>query len=139
MLGNWDQMLKGARFIWYYWSQALEAHLEENEEYFEFKGKTACFRYLDGKIIHERIIRKWKNKPEWEIMDVIHNKPDNEAMKQLWHSPLDDKLIFDSQARLKKEKSLYSSYYGQKEFVNQFVFTADAKENTIKTTIAIIV
>jgi hypothetical protein len=134
MLGNWDQMLKGARFIWYYWSQALEAHLEENEEYFEFRGKTACFRYLGEKIIHERIIRKWKDKPEWEITDVIHNKPDNEAMKQLWHTKSSG-LTFKSSGEKSITKGLFSEYYGKMEDNRQIEFST--KEQTIKTTIKI--
>ncbi len=31
MLDNLDQMLKGERFVWYNWSQALDASLYETE------------------------------------------------------------------------------------------------------------
>jgi hypothetical protein len=138
ILDNHDQMLKGARFIWYYWSQAMNVRLKEENEYFEFRGKVSCFRHLSTDIIHERIIRKYKNKPEWHITDIIHNKPDDRQMQQLWHFPGNNRLRCESSNPFKKEKSFYSSCYGQKELVNKVIFTADKKENRIKTTITII-
>jgi hypothetical protein len=137
MLDDYDQMLKGARFIWYYWSQAINAQIEEQNEWFEFRGKVSCFRHLSANIIHERIIRKYKNKPEWHITDIIHNKPDGKQIKQLWHFPENDRLRWDSLNPFKKEKTFYSPYYGQKELVNRFIFTAGEKENRIETKITI--
>jgi hypothetical protein len=138
MLNEDDQMLKGDRFIWYYWSQSIAAGMEEKKEYIEFRGKTACFRQLSTDIVHERIIRKYKNKPEWEITDIIHNKPDNKQIKQFWHFPINSRLKFESDSPFQKEKSFHASCYGQKEAVNQIVCTAGKKENRIKTNITII-
>lgn len=36
MLDNNNQMLKGARFIWFYWSQALKASIQELDESYCF-------------------------------------------------------------------------------------------------------
>jgi hypothetical protein len=138
MLNEDDQMLKGERFIWYCWSQAMDVHLEEYADYYEFRGKVACFRYLSSRIVHERIVRKFKNKPEWIIEDIIHNKPDKTQLNQLWHSPAGERLIFDSKAIMKKGKTDYSTRYGQKESIDQFAFCTDTKENTIKTKITIV-
>lgn len=57
-LGENDQMLKGDRFIWYYWTQALGAELTENDDKFMFNGQISAFRQVDNKAIHKRKINK---------------------------------------------------------------------------------
>ena len=138
MLDNQDQMLKGARFIWYYWSQAVDMKIKEEQDYFELKGRVSCFRQLSGSIIHERIVRKMKNKPEWFIEDRIENKPEFVRMKQLWHTPDVKKLHFDSNQPSIIKKSVCSHYYGQKAMIDQIVFSANAQENEINTKMTII-
>ena len=138
MLDNHDQMLKGSRFIWYDWSQAIDAQIKEDQEYFEFKGKVSCFRYLSHDIIHERIVRKMKNKPEWQIEDKIENKPKFASMKQIWHTPDKNNLNFESEHSSKIEKSACSLYYGQKEEIDQIVFNSDNQSNIIQTKIDIL-
>jgi len=138
ILDDRDQMLKGSRFIWYDWSQAVDVRIKEEPEYFEFKGRVSCFRHLSRHIIHERIVRKMKNKPEWQIEDRIENKPEFVCMKQLWHTPDVKKLRFDSQQPSKIEKSACSLYYGQKEMVDQIIFSTDAKGDTISTKMNVI-
>lgn len=44
MLGNNNQMLKGARFMWFYWSQALKASIQELDDSYCFSGVVSCFR-----------------------------------------------------------------------------------------------
>ena len=136
MIDDYDQMLKGPRFVWLNWSQALEANLVECDEYYEFEGEVSCFTYLNPQITHKRIIRKYKNKPEWEITDKIKNKPENACIKQLWH-----KFSTDSITVLPKNKediiicnseSWYSGYYGEKIRNYQTAVTC-RKNNTIIT------
>jgi len=95
MLGNNDQMLKGARFIWYYWTQCVSARLEEKENEFVFEGTITAFTYLNKKIKHKRKIIKHKNNSYWKIEDEIINKPNKTPMKQIWHihPAVKDKLI----------------------------------------------
>lgn len=119
MLDDYDQMLKGSRFIWYNWSQCVSAEIKEDNEYFEFKGKISCFSYISKNICHERIVRKYKNKQEWDVTDIINNKPEKCHLKQIWHTK-SDKIAFQSESSTKKEKGYYSSYYGQKEDVIQW-------------------
>ena len=138
MLDNQDQMLKGNRFIWYYWSQAIDVQIKEEKEYFELKGKVSCFRYLSNTIIHERIIRKMKDKPEWQIEDRIENKPEFVYMRQIWHTPDIKSLHFNSFQPSKIEKSACSFYYGQKEMIDQLVFCANIHENVVGTKLTII-
>ena len=139
MLDDRDQMLKGARFIWYYWSQAIGVQMKEEQEYFEFKGSVSCFRYLSNTIIHERIIRKIKNKPEWVIRDHIINKPKNTYMKQLWHYFNPDAIKIstekESVTNIEESDSWYSSYYGIKTQNHQM--TIKTMDDVIETKIQI--
>src|SRR5690606_26557495 len=56
MLNGHDQMEKGARFIWYYWSQAIQTQVTEEKEHFTFEGEISAFRNLNPKIKHKRTI-----------------------------------------------------------------------------------
>jgi len=134
MLDDYDQMLKGSRFIWYNWSQCISAEITEDKEYFEFKGKISCYRYLAKDIQHERIIRKYKDKAEWSITDIIHNKPEKYSFKQFWHTKSKN-LLIKSDVSPKKENAYYSSYYGQKEDIIQYKLITS--EETINTKILI--
>jgi len=138
MLDDYDQMLKGDRFIWYYWSQAINVQTKDEQDYFEWKGRVSCFRYLSDSIIHERTIRKMKNKPEWRIEDRIENKPGSVCMKQIWHTPNIKTLNFISRQPAEVKKSACSFYYGQKEKIDQIVFSADRQENGIDTKMSIL-
>jgi len=139
-LGNNDQMLKGGRFIWYYWSQSLGAQLiEENDKYI-FNGLILAFGHLDKNIIHKRQVVKKKGVPLWIITDeLIHNT--NLPIHQYWHP---SKLFFekfeissttnDGSIILPTiENGYYSSLYGQKETNTQIVFST--KDSKIRTTI----
>jgi hypothetical protein len=137
MLDNHDQMLKGSRFIWYYWSQAIDAQLEEQSGFYEFKGKVSCFRQLSKNIIHERIIKKVTGKPEWMIEDIIKNKPIECNMRQLWHTNSIEKLKFNSADNIIKP-AVYigasSDYYGQRADCNIIEFSdlSDRIETVIR-------
>ena len=90
-LGKNDQMLKGGRFIWYYWTQTLGAELIETEDKFTFNGLISAFRQIDKKAVHKRKINKKKGIPVWEISDeLIHDT--NLPLVQYWHP---SKSFFD--------------------------------------------
>lgn len=127
MLDNYDQMLKGSRFIWYFWTKSIDAFLFEDDTCFEFKGKTKVFSYIDKKINHERVIIKHKNYPIWEIKDFITNKPTKMKLRQIWHSNFNN-LFFDSTGQMQISKNSNSVYYGMLENINQIeFFTYDNK------------
>ena len=139
-LGKNDQMLKGGRFIWYYWTQTLGAELIEIKDEFIFKGQISAFRQIDNKALHKRKINKKKGIPAWEITDeLIHNT--NLPLVQYWHP---SKSFFDKFEIIAKtidgseiipliEEGYYSSLYGQKEKSVQIVFTT--QETKLITTI----
>ncbi|SFL58628.1 Heparinase II/III N-terminus [Porphyromonadaceae bacterium KH3CP3RA] len=136
MLDDYDQMLKGPRFIWLNWSQADNVSFIETETEFVFVGTVHCFTYLNKKIVHQRKISKIKNRPQWIIHDRIIHKPVNLQMRQIWHSPPDCEISFSSANSEKFIKNGERSlYYGLKEKVPQTEFLTSGDE--IKTTITI--
>ncbi len=125
MLDRHDQMLKGARFIWYNWSQATKAQVADNPTEYIFEGEIKAFSYLNLNIRHKRIIRKLKDQPVWIIADTIIDKPDTSNIKQYWHCLLEVKLSAIDQdsntLNIVKETGWRSDYYGIKEPTDQYV------------------
>ncbi len=81
-LGDYDQMQKGGRFIWYHWSQAVKASLTEEEDWIVFEGTVHAYRQVHPAIFHTRTVRQHKHKPCWEIEDQL-NLPDLPALQSL--------------------------------------------------------
>jgi hypothetical protein len=135
MLENYDQMKKGSRFIWYNWTQATEAFINETEDSYYFKGVIRAFGYLSKSILHQREIIKDKNKPKWVVKDTIINKPNQLFMRQLWHLPLKHFPVFwksvnekNEEISQKKRKGYVSELYGKKEVSEMIVFETPSEE-----------
>lgn len=141
MLDNHDQMLKGARFIWYNWTQRTFANIDEDDEYFTFTGEIRAFSYLDAKIKLRRTIRKHKYKPTWLITDEMVNKPLGMRMRQLFHPDPENIFNFASadENDVKIEPVTHpgyvSSYYGLKEDKNYL--SLNTETNKIQTELTI--
>lgn len=141
MLDDFDQMEKGARFIWYNWSQCEEVNLTEDETCFQFEGTVKAFEHVSSAIRHYRKVRIFKTQQLWEVEDKVLNKPAHLSMKQFWHTSYPDRVSFVAQ--LANGISLeplvqvgsFSSFYGQKEESTEIVFST--KENFIKTFISV--
>ncbi len=139
-LGKNDQMLKGGRFIWYYWTQSLNAELKEAKDEFIFNGQISAFRHIDKKAVHKRKVIKKKGIPFWEISDELNHNT-NLPMKQYWHPSkiffeqfeISAKTIDGSEVLPLIEEGYYSSLYGQKEPTMQLVFSTN--ESKLITTI----
>lgn len=117
LVNKQSQMLKGSRFIWYYWSQRLEAHWEESGDFYIFKGKINAFKQLNPKGIHERLIHISKKEPSWIVSDTVLNLKEF-PKEQIWHSD-DASIAFESYSNHNKldpiiQKSYNSEYYGSK-------------------------
>jgi hypothetical protein len=122
MLNDFDQMKKGARFIWYHWSQCNNASFIETGESYIFKGKIIAFKQVSNGIMHQREMIKLKNEPKWIIKDSIVNKPPNIFVKQLWHLPLRHfpikwTSVDENNEEIKQEweEGYISELYGKKE------------------------
>ncbi len=142
MLDDKDQMLKGGRFIWYYWTQLEGAQLiEENGEYI-FEGIIHAFSYINKGIVHSRTVTKKKGVGAWTVSDKVANKPEQMQLRQLWHiMPKAAKQVkiaakdnAGKELKAASQQGWHSSRYGEKEPVNEQVFStsADAIETTIK-------
>ncbi len=127
-IGEHDQMLKGGRFIWYYWTKYVRSEIEEYDDKFVFKGEIKGFSLLGKNIIHERTVIKYKNRAIWEIIDRT-NYNGKLPIKLYWN--VNPKFINrvkivnkDNKGnilRLEKRKGWFSELYGMKEeFTQQF-------------------
>lgn len=136
---SYSQMLKGSRFIWYYWSQSLDAKWIEKSDEFEFCGTISAFRFLKSNVLHKRSVRKLKTSDTWIVNDKVLNLP-NRVKRQLWH-------IDDHNLELKAKtddgtcilaqnaQSYYSDYYGLMKEGKALSFDF---ENSIETTLNIL-
>ena len=141
MLGNNDQMLKGGRFIWYFWSQGAKAALDETDEIFVFEGQVNAFRQLGKDIVHIRRVEKKKGLPCWTIVDQIRNTPPYVTLRQLWHYKrlrVNGKGLmvrFESDGNRRDGEGWCSDYYSVKRPIAQTEFQTESDK--IMTTINI--
>lgn len=140
MLNEYDQMKKGSRFIWYDWTQCIDAEITEDDTSYIFSGTISAYKFIHPSIKHKRIVKKHKNKSIWEITDEILNKPEHLTMRQLWHP---DNSFFSNFSIESKDQNqildpivdecYYSPLYGIKEQSDQIQF--NTKTNIIQTII----
>ncbi|MCE3296509.1 MAG: heparinase [Crocinitomicaceae bacterium] len=114
-IGDQSQMLKGGRFIWYYWSQALDGTMKENENEVIFEGRISCFRYIRRNIQHRRTVRISKQDLHWTVEDTINA----DGASQNWHFGKGAKPEMKSESNGSVIQpttfpSYDSSYYGTK-------------------------
>jgi hypothetical protein len=135
VLDDFDQMLKGPRFIWYDWSQAIKADIKEFANQYEFSGSISAFKYLGKEIQHKRKILKSKDIPKWIIEDEIIGT-EKYNMNQLWHfNPevenmirIEAKDVFGKKLTKQVKEGWYSSYYGIKDATNYWIFSTDKRK-----------
>jgi hypothetical protein len=130
-----SQMLKGSRFIWYYWSQALNASWTETENDYIFEGTISAFRFINPKCAHTRIIKINKEKQAWEVTDEVA-KTEGLIKSQIWHH--DDYLwqlnaVTETNDEVTEEQviSYNSQGYGQIESGKATAFLFKDKIKTI--------
>jgi hypothetical protein len=138
MLGKNDQMQKGGRFMWYYWSNAKFASLTETNENFTFIGAVSVYNHLKKDIIHTRKLVKHKKENKWEISDSISNTYGFE-IKQIWNVLKEnvETVSLDNIEKLQKKvtNGKYSAYYGKIEESLQVSFST--KKSRISTILTI--
>ncbi|MEO6838216.1 MAG: alginate lyase family protein [Ginsengibacter sp.] len=135
MLDDYDQMEKGARFIWYNWTRCKNVFCEETEGTYNFKGSVYAFEHVSKGIVHQREVIKIKGKPKWIIKDSIINKPSQISMKQLWHLPLQHfpirwKSVNENNEEINQDvtQGFVSELYGKKDLSEMIIFqTLDDK------------
>ncbi|WP_339698168.1 heparinase II/III family protein [uncultured Marixanthomonas sp.] len=117
-----DQMLKGSRFIWYYWVKNAAATLQKDASKFKFQGTIRAFRQIKRNIYHTRSVQKIDNQTIWSIEDKIKNT-NNLELTQYWQINPDfehfvtitSKDFEGNTLQPIREVKSYSSYYGKKQ------------------------
>jgi hypothetical protein len=137
MIEDYDQMEKGARFIWFGWTQRKDFAFRETTDSYWFSGSIVGFKHFGKDIIHQRQVIKQKDESVWVINDSLINKPVGSKMKQLWHLPLShfpvEWIITMDTDLIKKQRleGFYSELYGKKEVSETIIF--ETKSNHIFT------
>jgi hypothetical protein len=145
MLGDKDQMLKGGRFIWYYWADNSSARIEEVNGSFVFSGRVRVYRYVHDGLMHSRTIVKTKGAPVWKVTDEMSGTMGDLAMRQIWHYnsrnrgqlSLDATNANGEALTPKTHEGWNSSFYGQKT-KNEMVCFSDQGSKKIATIIKVV-
>lgn len=137
MIDEYDQMLKGPRFMWFYPPIIKNIEFTETPTEYIFVGEVEMFKAIVSEIVVRRKVIKQKNLPKWTIIDQINNLPNGLTMRQLWHIDNPNVNIVASGSNTeRKEKSVFrSDYYGTKDKCTQIEYISQSKE--ISTTIII--
>ncbi|MGW9686008.1 heparinase II/III domain-containing protein [Flagellimonas sp. 2504JD1-5] len=133
-----EQMLKGSRFIWNYWTKKAKASLSETTKSYVFNGQFQGFPELGNKIVHKRSISKKKGQNQWNIVDSIQNA-DNLSAQLYWHfNPRTygqiDIICKDRDGNLLDpiiEEKWCSNYYGEKEPSIRHIYISETGFETI--------
>jgi hypothetical protein len=131
MLGDFDQMKKGPRFIWYNWIKKAKASVSQHNDTFQINAEFEGFYQLGKGIKHCRRVTKSKKWRHWIIEDWIENGPECLPMHQIWHPCQDffDHYCIISSDRegnviaLRETTGWHSSNYGTKEVCRRLVFS----------------
>ena len=126
--GN-DQMLKGNRFIWFYWIKNAVGKWIKDEQSIIFEGSIDGFRHVNGGYKHKRKVIKPNGMQQWIIFDEIKHG----GMQELtlyWHvNPAVENDItlncWDENGQILdavRQEKWYSGYYGQKETSIQYAY-----------------
>lgn len=111
MVEKHSQMLKGGRFIWYYWTQKKNSAWTETATEYIFTGEIEAFGFLSKEAAHQRTIKINKTIPEWTITDIIKGLK-GKRMEQIWH-PNHNNIHVESDGNKPNEfASFNSNYYG---------------------------
>ncbi|MCK5823943.1 MAG: alginate lyase family protein [Ichthyobacteriaceae bacterium] len=145
-IGNNNQMVKGGRFIYYFWTKSFDRKVTETDSTFEFKGKISAFANLGKNIVHSRTVIKFKNALKWKIIDEISGYKGDLPIVQHWNILNeylnDDRVLvqafgFDGKALEKKyTKGWFSEKYGEKTEYQQLTF--ETNNRLIETNIEIV-
>lgn len=118
MIGDFDQMQKGARFMWFYPPSLLSATVKAGPDGFEFVGKINAFKHLvAGGVTICREIKKKKDCAEWIVTDTVEGAPANILKRQLWHTDKDIQIVSDGTITV--NEGFVSEYYGAKRSIKQ--------------------
>ena len=111
MLGDYDQMQKGVRFVWFYPPVLVNAKLEDSYFDFRFEGEVKAFGQIGKDIYIHRHVKKSKGDNQWIVRDEIKGAPLNLIKRQIWHTE-SGKIEMISDAQRVEKEGWCSDYYG---------------------------
>jgi len=139
MLDEYDQMLKGPRFIWLDWSKALKAGWTADESRITFEGSVKAFAQV-GDVTHTRKVEIDKTSRQITIHDQVTGAA-GRRIRQLWHlNPSFKNLVSFKSTTSQRDPLLRESVkfgsptYGVLEDVCQVEF--QTQSNNISTQIS---
>jgi len=141
MVNGQDQMLKGGRFIWYYWSRNALANLSREGSIYTFTGSVNMFRHIAPGIVHKRTVTHAAGSTEWTVRDELTHLPVGADIAQLWHVPNGIALRLHAVAgdgtvlQSAETEGWQSSLYGSKVSTQEYSFTSP--QHTIETVISL--
>lgn len=140
-LAGQDHMIKGSRFIWYYWEQSLGTQINKKESELWTKARyhTAVQKPFD---VQRRV--KILGYGKWLVEDSVLSENQELPLLQHWHPHPEfaNKLRLSSTNKEGQPLSLllkegyYSEFYGQKEEAPHWI--VESKDGHISTTIELI-
>mgnify|MGYP001185053404 CR=1 FL=1 len=133
-LDDKDQMLKGDRFLWHYWTTSLgDIIIEEQDNSIRFEGEISAYRHIHKKIRHRRNVVLFENKIE--IVDTLKPKPNHSQIYQNWHVNPEflDSVRIETSGDMTTETSVMSRFYGVKS--ESILKKSMSPSNSITTTI----
>jgi hypothetical protein len=140
IVDDYDQMQKGKRFIWYNWSQAMNASIKEKKDFICFEGAISAFKQIRDTVVHNRCINVHKDIPLWRIHDTVEGC-DGHTYSQNWNIK---ETFFDCGFKILSQSDgkmidpviknvWFSDCYGEIQEAKQIVFSSSKPD--IKTVI----
>ncbi|TAE93848.1 MAG: heparinase [Runella slithyformis] len=135
MLGDFDQMKKGNRFIWYNWTKKAAGQWREEEDCWVFEGAISAFEQAGNNIWHRRRVTKFKTQNRWIVEDQLENAPPDLPMHQIWHPVPAFLAQFSIESSdengqpttFLETEGWFSGLYGQKEPAQRLVFSTPGR------------
>ena len=135
MLGNFDQMQKGPRFVWYHWVKEANGQWTKTSDDWFFEGVVRVFGQLGPNIYHRRRVLKATGQLRWCIEDRLENAPAELPMHQIWHPSPEffDQFVIrawdenNQELEFTETEGWYSGIYSQKEPAKRLVFSTSGR------------
>jgi len=128
-----SQMLKGGRFIWYYWTQKEQCSIAETANEYIFKGTIKAYQYLNKDAHITRTVKKIKGEKSWVVTDEVTGLVQLKK-EQVWHLngvQIQFKATEDDHTQSENKITSYNSdYYGIKNEGNAISFSFNKKIET---------
>jgi hypothetical protein len=135
-IGENNQMLKGGRFIWYYWSQAESVETKSASTHLSITAKAKVYQQLGNQILHQRTVKQFTEQAKWEIEDTLQlgDFTAQEIFYQRWHIADEFEALgfhisaFDkkgNELKMTKTDVWYSDVYGAKTPSTCIVFESE--------------